>query len=560
MIKITSVILLLFMSTCIFFLALESPVSATSAVMTDFSSVYGEDLANTFSCQICHLPALAGLNSYGEAFSTAGGGGCQDFSAPSNHTILESGASCAAYHRAGYKTPRDNTCIGCHGKDLKGESAPSCYICHDQVWQHTGLNPNPDFDVPSSHTKRESEDGYSAWHAPGLKHPFDNGCQNCHGTSLRGGIGPSCYACHGNEWDEEDDDSVSNGFVLVANVRSLNGAGSLDAFRSIENEDSDGDGYTNIEEIQATSNPGDAGSTPGQQASLTLKTANKWLPAWIHKNGYLHVAVVGDGVRGVDISQPAVLNLGKTRLLSSLTKQKGNTFYFLFRKAHLVQFLQQSDYQDVRVGFNCKLNDGSMFNDGINVKVTGKSVDVYLPNTARLQPEIVDVSTTNKVILRDPKLADLDTKKKLYIQGERRKVEIVDYTLTGSRLVVMISPVQLEKLYFDIGDGRQHTLAVTGYNKTSSTYLGATFAFKTTDSGGGDNGGGGGGGGNPAPEECKVYSPPGDHTIGYTASNCTYYHPSGASQPAENCADCHGSDLRGSSFAPSCYECHAQRW
>ena len=52
------------------------------------------------------------------------------------------------------------------------------------------------------------------------------------------------------------------------------------------------------------------------------------------------------------------------------------------------------------------------------------------------------------------------------------------------------------------------------------------------------------------------YDPPADHTI----SKDGHKHKSGLTNPTVNCISCHGSDLRGSDIAPSCYECHGKKW
>jgi len=52
------------------------------------------------------------------------------------------------------------------------------------------------------------------------------------------------------------------------------------------------------------------------------------------------------------------------------------------------------------------------------------------------------------------------------------------------------------------------------------------------------------------------YDPPSDHTI----SKDGHKHKSGLNNPLQNCISCHGEDLRGSSQAPSCYECHGKKW
>jgi len=52
------------------------------------------------------------------------------------------------------------------------------------------------------------------------------------------------------------------------------------------------------------------------------------------------------------------------------------------------------------------------------------------------------------------------------------------------------------------------------------------------------------------------YNPPEDHTI----SKDGKMHKPGLNDPGTNCASCHGSDLRGTETAPSCYECHGKEW
>ena len=51
-------------------------------------------------------------------------------SAPADHTISRDGVR----HLAGLTNPQEN-CVACHGADSRGgESAPSCFTCHGQVW------------------------------------------------------------------------------------------------------------------------------------------------------------------------------------------------------------------------------------------------------------------------------------------------------------------------------------------------------------------------------------------------------------------------------------------
>lgn len=61
--------------------------------------------------------------------------------------------------------------------------------------------------TPASHTNSEQ----GVLHAPGNDFPFTNGCTVCHGSDLRGGVGPSCYSCHGQEWRESGSGGSSDG-------------------------------------------------------------------------------------------------------------------------------------------------------------------------------------------------------------------------------------------------------------------------------------------------------------------------------------------------------------
>ena len=49
---------------------------------------------------------------------------------------------------------------------------------------------------------------------------------------------------------------------------------------------------------------------------------------------------------------------------------------------------------------------------------------------------------------------------------------------------------------------------------------------------------------------------PADHSI----SQDGVRHLPGLLDPEANCVTCHGTDLRGSAIAPSCFTCHGQEW
>jgi hypothetical protein len=46
----------------------------------------------------------------------------------------------------------------------------------------------------------------------------------------------------------------------------------------------------------------------------------------------------------------------------------------------------------------------------------------------------------------------------------------------------------------------------------------------------------------------------------HTVSQDGVYHAPGLNSPLVNCVSCHGSDLLGSGNAPSCYQCHGNKW
>ncbi len=144
------------------------------------------------------------------------------FDPPASHTDDESGCK----HAPGKNRPFTNGCAGCHGPDLRGLIAPSCYTCHGKEWDERapsgggGTMNGCRFNPPATHTDDES----GCKHAPGKERPFTNGCTGCHGSMLTGpdtgGFAPSCFTCHGKEWDEgapgtggvrdHDDDSSDN--------------------------------------------------------------------------------------------------------------------------------------------------------------------------------------------------------------------------------------------------------------------------------------------------------------------------------------------------------------
>jgi DnaJ-class molecular chaperone len=75
-------------------------------------------------------------------------------------------------HASGKETPLES-CSSCHGDDLRGDDATSCYDCHT----------SEDHGVPISRVMHMA---------------FSVDCDTCHGPDNSGGIGPACATCHEN--------------------------------------------------------------------------------------------------------------------------------------------------------------------------------------------------------------------------------------------------------------------------------------------------------------------------------------------------------------------------
>jgi len=131
----------------------------------------------------------------------------QPFNPPASHTVKVTGnshtpreADCTLchlpdgtdktkfWHAPGHGTPLASGCGVCHGVNLDGVggTAPSCKLCHDRLW--AGQGPPPD------HTELK---GDLALHKHGYQNPFIEGCTQCHGPNLNDGFAPSCFECHG---------------------------------------------------------------------------------------------------------------------------------------------------------------------------------------------------------------------------------------------------------------------------------------------------------------------------------------------------------------------------
>jgi len=115
------------------------PVNHTDNV-SGFDHAPGKDTPYSRWCWGCHGSNLQGNPSMGAPPCTV----CHTVQwsetssdarrLPSDHTDSESGF----LHAPGKNSPYDNFCTVCHGADLRGDLAPSCYQCHGQEWSGSG--------------------------------------------------------------------------------------------------------------------------------------------------------------------------------------------------------------------------------------------------------------------------------------------------------------------------------------------------------------------------------------------------------------------------------------
>lgn len=537
-------LLILGPAVLLLFIFVGSDVNANPGIMGDFESLYGASMSAKFSCSICHENDIPTLNAYGADLADAGGFGCQDFHPAASHSILKSSGSCEALHAPGFQQPLASTCAGCHGKTLQGGSAPSCYTCHGKIWSDGGNASCPEFSAPADHTKSKNEDGCSARHKEGYEHPFSAGCTSCHGGDLRGGkTGPSCYTCHGDEWEDGDDDDAPPPAAFDAVAHAVANA---DAMRAIESWDSDGDGYSNLEEIKAVSNPGDGSSIPGGPV-VTLKTADSWERDWYKRKGVVVFTITfGDGS---NLAEGAVVTLNSPdgSLISPNWRKTGAARYdIIFPRALLYTLTESLAVKAVDFSLVGETDGGDSFSAEGTAKLTGPVP--ALPDELRGAAKPGKIGPGEALVLRigGGDAATIDTGRTIRIVGPRATIKADEVRRSGAAVEISLSAASVNKLLGVIIAGARYTLSVRGSTSGSVTGF-AVPAFLV-----GDRSGGGG---------CLDYSPPASHTVAQTSGSCTYYHAPGLGTPlSSGCTTCHGADLKGSSFAPSCTQCHGVKW
>jgi hypothetical protein len=193
----------------------------------------------TYNCLSCHGPTFVVVKNCVV---------CHTGSSPHHTTPEAQSGNCKFCHGSVVDNMNDGHYIPTYSPSLvtptpsggdglpansRGKKAGACNYCHDQDslvppvirnspdLHHKGFNCSwcHETNPLSFHTIKE--DG--KMHAPGLKKPFTNGCTDCHGADLRGGVARSCYTCHGKEWDNDSGSGHSPYFSTAGDMRKCEG-------------------------------------------------------------------------------------------------------------------------------------------------------------------------------------------------------------------------------------------------------------------------------------------------------------------------------------------------
>lgn len=521
------------------------PIIATPSIKSAFDAEYGPALTIKYSCTVCHKAGTTELNAYGEDVKGAGAGGpCPEFNPPASHTKRKKEGDCVAKHAPGLETPFSSGCVGCHGSDLHGGIAPSCYTCHGALWDKNDSGGScPDYNPPSSHTILKSEDGCRAYHAPGYEDPLANGCTLCHGEQLKGDSAPSCYTCHGEKWnDEEDDDDAPP--PTSYSIRKVSHA-SAD-FKSIENLDSDGDGFSNIEEITALSNPGDSDISPETATLVKGKMAGTWKRSWIFNKGIFKIVIKTKGGVIIDSNSPVMLRSITSDIVSGKIHKRGSRSVIVSFPRALLYALYGENDSELTVIVSGMTDSGAGFSFDKQVKISGSTPALLKGLSATVTPTTYAEGDDLKVQISGADADKINLSKPVYAIGYMKQLALGDVSRSGAVVEIIISADEMNKLLGSLQTGTTYTLGLRGDSTGANEYFAVPVRFTAGEAGTAD---------------CKKFNPPGNHTVKKTIGKCTYKHAPGLTDPLNNgCTTCHGADLKGTSFAPSCLLCHEKKW
>ena len=465
-----AIVTVLIPAVVLIFIALgERPTSATSAIDQAFDSRYGAELTGKYGCGLCHGGSFTEFNPYGQDLMDAmvGGGARLQFYPPNTHTIPKG--------RFGYK------------------------------------------------------------HADGLFTPYSSGCTRCHGVDLKGLIAPSCYLCHGERWTEGTASTP-----VETNAPAQQGLD--EAFAAIENNDSDGDGFSNIDEINALTHPGDPNSFPGGgEVEVSVDMEKFWDRDWVTAAGLLEVTVIPRG-GSLEMARYVALKTDAGELFSTRLRNRGKRIIAVFPKALLHLLFSDPADRSASLLVSGETADGFSFSAKFRVRQQGAAPALLEDISAKVDPDTwEDDETGLSFTLRGA--GNVDVEKPVYVVGPFLRVELQNVVRSGQTVTGELDAETAVTMMGSPVKGVIYTVGLYG----SSTEPGTSFAAAVDITS--------------LATDCYDFDPPNDHTVPFTRGECTYYHKPGYRTPyAEGCYICHGSDLRGTSVTPSCYLCHGQLW
>lgn len=423
----------------------------------------------------------------------------------------------------------------------------SCQLCHPPG-VFTEFNPYgedllaaleqvggcQEFHPPNSHTKALGRCEYM--HMEGYNDPGKN-CSLCHGVELKGLIAPSCYLCHGARWSQSVSPAADQPVKQVMSVET--------AFSEIETLDSDGDGFTNLAEIEAGSHPGDATIFPGG-ADLTVEMASKWKRSWVGVKGDIKVVLTPGGGNELSAELPVYLMADGGKLYASNMELNGKDLNVFFPKALLYSIIKNINADKIEATVVAETAAGDKLMYVAEITLYGTAPDFITGVSLKINPKTWVKDKDVTFLITDTK-NQISADNPFNLVGPDRSVTINNATRAGTKIKIELKGADALDLMGAAVENTPYTIGVYAKGVVKGKVLAINKPVKVTVGGGGD--------------ECYDFNPPASHNQARQRGTCTYMHAPGLSQPYSNaCNACHGQDLQGSTFAPSCLLCHGQYW
>lgn len=396
-----------------------------------------------------------------------------------------------------------------------------------------------EFHPPNTHTISRGFCGYL--HAEGMETPYSSKCTTCHGADLRGLIAPSCFTCHERRWEEDPPTGQSD------EIRGGAAIGFDNALAMIEEIDSDGDGFTNVAEIMALTNPGDAKSFPGKTTEVRVQLEKTWQREWIGSEDNLEVTIAPIGEGLIDTTMHASLKTTAGELVTTKFLREFDNprrVRAVFPKALLYVLFDDPADKRATIVMSGSAKSGATFTTKIKIRQKGKIPPLLKKVKLRIKPHLWgdDGKVTFTIKGRKADLIDID--RPLLVVGTSGFKLLESVRRSGSTVVGVLSIDDAKRLIgIPLLNGAVHTLAVTGHAQDEEKILNvaATVALE--------------------PTECYRFRPPSSHNVSLDIGDCVYLHAPGFETPfASRCNACHGIDLNGTTVTPSCYLCHPRLW